>query len=69
MYDLETHEFFVSRDVKFFEMEFAFVSSHVNDSALPFDLGASFFDLGNDDDLGERGRASAIAPMKIMRGC
>jgi len=67
MHDLEIHEFFVSRDVKFFETVFPFASSLVNDFSLPSDLGASFFYLGDDDDL-EKGGNSAIASHEDNEG-
>ena len=46
LYDLETYEFFVARDVKFFESKCPFTSSLVNISAIPSGFGDPSFGLG-----------------------
>jgi len=55
LYDLEIHEFFVSREVKFYETEFPFTSLPNDDLVLPSNFGYPSIDLEDCDDLGVGG--------------
>ena len=57
LYDLETHEFFVTRDVKLYETEFSFVYLPNDDLVLPSNFGHPSVDLEDCDDLGVTGGA------------
>ena len=54
MYDIETNEFFVSRDVKFSETNFSFACLPKEDLPTISGLGGSDVDLEELDDLGKK---------------
>ena len=55
LYGLETHEFFVSRDVQFYETEFPFASRPNDDLVLPSNFEDPSIDFEDCDGLGVRG--------------
>ena len=56
LYNLETHEFFVSRDVQFYETEFPFASRPNDDLVLPSNFEDPSIDFEDCDGLGVKGR-------------
>lgn len=55
MYDLETNEFFVSRDVKFFELEFPYLIPLTNSLPILPPLTQSDMEVFSDDEWEEEG--------------
>ena len=65
-YDLETHEFFVSWDVKFYETEFPFAFPLSDNLVLPSNFGDPSIDFKDCDDLGVKGKQEGKLIMSTL---